>query len=213
MLIAMLNKIRLSKGPCLIPGLCLILWLSGAASPGQAPRAVAVAVEAPANYLLVPDDLVRVKVFQEDDLDSTLRVSKDGTITFPLIGLVHVGGKSPQDAADLIRAELARDYLVNPQVTMTVMEYAKRHFTVLGQVQRPGSYDLPDREAVTLLQAIGMAGGYTRIADPSKITCKRRAEDKEVILKLNGKSMASGKSSSGFEIQPGDVITVGESMF
>ena len=69
---------------------------------------------------------------------------------------------------------LAKDYLVNPHVNVNVTEYSKRRITILGQVQKPGSYDMPDREAVTLLQAIGMAGGYTRIADPSKITFKRR---------------------------------------
>jgi len=58
---------------------------------------------------------------------------------------------------------LAKDYLVNPQVNLTVMEYSKRRFIVLGQVQRPGAYDMPDRDSVRLLQAIGMAGGYTRI--------------------------------------------------
>ena len=194
-----------------------MFWLSGTACPAQTPRPIATPAAAPAearpNYLLAPDDVVRVKVFQEDDLDSTLRLSKDGTITFALIGLVHLAGKSSQDAAEIIRTRLAKDYLVNPQVSVTVLEYAKRRFTVLGQVQRPGSYDVPDRETVTLLQAIGMAGGYTRIANPSKITCKRRIEEKETILKLNAKSMASGQSSSGFEILPGDVITVGESMF
>ncbi len=112
-------------------------------------------------------------MFQEDDLDCVLRVSKDGTITFPLIGRVVIGGKTPQDAALAIKALLAKDYLVNPQVNVTVTEYAKRLFTVLGQVQRPGSYDLPDRDPLTLIQAIGMAGGYTRIADPGKITLKR----------------------------------------
>jgi len=193
-----------------------MLWLPWAA-PGQTPEPVAESAATPAevrsNYLLASDDMVHVKVFQEDDLESTLRVSKDGTITFPLIGLVHVGGKSPQDAASVIRALLEKDYLVSAQVSLTVMEYAKRRYTVLGQVQKPGSYELPDREGVTLLEAIGMAGGYTRMADPAKITLKRRTEGKEMLLRLNAKSMASGASSSGFEIQPEDVITVGESMF
>ena len=217
MFIALRNILLFFKSGRWIPGACLMFWLSGTACPAQTPRPIATPAAAPAearpNYLLAPDDVVRVKVFQEDDLDSTLRLSKDGTITFALIGLVHLAGKSSQDAAEIIRTRLAKDYLVNPQVSVTVLEYAKRRFTVLGQVQRPGSYDVPDRETVTLLQAIGMAGGYTRIANPSKITCKRRIEEKETILKLNAKSMASGQSSSGFEILPGDVITVGESMF
>ena len=185
------------------------------AIPFAVPTAAPVAVPAVAesNYPLSPDDMIHVKVFQEDDLESTLRIAKDGTITFPLIGLVHVGGESPQDAATAIRVLLEKDYLVSAQVSVTVMEYAKRRYTVLGQVQKPGSYELPDREGITLLEAIGMAGGYTRAADPAKITLKRRSAGKETIFRLNAKSMASGASSSSFEIEPEDVITVGESMF
>jgi polysaccharide export outer membrane protein len=165
------------------------------------------------DYRLVPNDVVQIKVFQEDDLDSMLRISKEGTITFPLIGSVMLGGKTPQDAAITIKAMLAKDYLVNPQVNVTVVEYAKRLFTVLGQVQRPGSYDLPDRDTLTLIQAIGMAGGYTRIADPGKITLKRTEEGKETILHLNAKKMAGGTTVSSFPVQSGDIITVGESIF
>ncbi len=140
--------------------------------------AVQVAPETPdavdsTDYRLVTNDVIQIKVFQEADLDSVLRISKEGTITFPLIGVVQVGAKTPQDAALSIKAMLAKDYLVNPQVSVTVVEYAKQRFTVLGQVQRPGSYDLPDRDALTLIQAIGLAGGYTRIADPGRIILKR----------------------------------------
>jgi polysaccharide export outer membrane protein len=194
------------------------VWLfTGALAPAQEPRLQAIA-EGPSsgpesNYQLSANDLLKVKVFQEDDLESTVRVSKDGTATFPLIGVVKIGGKSPQEAAKLIRDLLAKDYLVNPQVNVTVMEYAKRRFVVLGQVQRPGAYDMPDRDSMRLLQAIGMAGGYTRIADPGKITLKRTQSGKEEIFKLNAKSMAKGDSKTEFEVLPGDVITVGESIF
>ena len=196
----------------------LIAWLLAVTlAPAQAPRAQAVAEGSSSgpgsNYLLSANDMVKVKVFQEDDLESTLRVSKDGTATFPLIGVVKIGGKSPQEAAKLIRDLLAKDYLVNPQVNLTVMEYAKRRFVVLGQVQRPGSYDMPDRDSMRLLQAIGMAGGYTRIADPGKITLKRTQGGKEEVFKLNAKNMAKGDSKTEFEVLPGDVITVGESIF
>ena len=181
---------------------------------GQIPRAEVVSPStASNNYVLSANDLVKLTVFQENDLETTVRISKDGTVTFPLIGAVRIGGKTAQDAARTVRDMLARDYLVNPQVNLTVMEYAKRRFIVLGQVQRPGAYEMPDRDSVRLLQAIGMDGGYTRIADPSKITLKRTANGRETLLKLNAKKMANGDVNSEFEVQPGDVITVGESLF
>ena len=165
------------------------------------------------SYVLAPNDVVEIKVFQEDDLQSKLRISQKGTITFPLIGVVSIGGKTPQDAAATIRAALAKDFLVNPQVTVTVADYNKRRFTVLGQVQRAGSFDMPDREKVTLLDAIAMAGGYTRIADPSKVTLRRKTGDKETVMHLNAKAIARDGNVAPVEIQPGDIITIGESIF
>jgi len=186
----------------------------GLGAQAQVPRAEAVApTGTESNYVLSANDLVKLTVFQENDLETTVRISKDGTVTFPLIGAVKIGGHSPQDAAKTVRDLLAKDYLVNPQVNLTVMEYSKRRFIVLGQVQRPGAYEMPDRDSVRLLQAIGMAGGYTRIADPSKITLKRTVSGKETLLKLNAKRMANGDVNSEFEVQPGDVISVGESLF
>lgn len=152
-------------------------------------------------------------VFQEPDLKSTLRVSSEGTIAFPLIGAVPVAGLSPQLAATGIQDRLAKGYLINPQVTVTVMEFAKRRFTVLGEVQKPGSYDLPVQQELTVLQAIGMAGGYTRIANPSKVTLMRKADGKSSTLELNAKRMARGNADSAVVVQPGDVITVAESRF
>jgi polysaccharide export outer membrane protein len=172
-----------------------------------------VAVDPPASYALAPNDVLEIKVFQEDDLSSRLRVSPKGTIIFPLIGVVTVGGMSPQEAAESIRAKLAKDYLVNPQVTVTVADYGKRRFAVLGEVQKAGTYDMPEREKITLLDAIAMAGGYTRIANPAKITLKRKEGGKETIVHLNAKTMAKDDRVASFEIQPGDVITVAESVF
>ena len=123
------------------------------------------------------------------------------------------GRLEPQAAAEAIRAKLAKDYLVNPQVTVTVFDYGKRRFAVLGEVQKAGTYDMPEREKITLLDAIAMAGGYTRIADPSKVTLKRKDGGKERIIRLNAKTMAKDDRIASFEIQPGDVITIGESLF
>jgi len=195
----------------------LLLGASLASAQGPIPSPAAIpeppGASGSTDNRLMSNDVVQIKVFQEDDLDSLLRISKDGTITFPLIGSVSLGGKTPQEAALTIKALLAKDYLVNPQVNVTVVEFAKRLFTVLGQVQRPGSYELPNSNTLTLIQAIGMAGGYTRIADPSKIALKRTMDGKGTLLHLNARKMAGGNTESGFSIYSGDIITVGESVF
>jgi polysaccharide export outer membrane protein len=165
------------------------------------------------NYRLSANDLLSIAVFQEDDLTTTVRISKDGTINFPLIGIVKIGDKTAHEAARVIEDLLAKDYLVNPQVTLTVLEFSKRKFTILGQVMKPNTYDMPDDSTLNLLQAIGLAGGYTRIANPSKITLKRQEGSRETVYKLDAKSMARSESIKRFEVLPGDTITVGESLF
>ena len=178
---------------------------TNAAPPPQDERA--------SSYILAPNDLVEIRVFQEDDLQSKLRISKDGTITFPLVGPVRIGGKTPQDAARTIRDALAKGYLINPQVTVNVLSYTKYRVTVLGQVQKPGTYDFPDREKMSLLEAIGLAGGYTRGANPSKVIVKRIVSGEETVYQLDAKRMASQGATRAFEVLSGDVITVSESIF
>jgi polysaccharide export outer membrane protein len=167
----------------------------------------------PANYRLSPNDLIFVKVFQEDDLCSTLRVAEDGSIIFPLIGSVKVGGQSVDAATRTIHDLLDAHYLVNPQVTVTVLGYANRHITVLGQVQKPGDYNLREQGSIGLLQAIGMAGGFTRLANSANIIVKRTADGGQKTLHLNGKTMASDNRSQPFVVMPGDTITVTERFF
>jgi protein involved in polysaccharide export with SLBB domain len=166
-----------------------------------------------ANYRLTANDLLDFRIFQEPELDAVIRVSGDGNAIFPLIGQVPVAGKTIGEATELLRKRYMGGYLVNPQVNLTVRTYARKVFTVLGQVQRPGSYDIQGSESITLLQAIGMAGGYTRIANPGNVTVKRREGGEERIYRFNAKKMAKTNTDSGFSVKPGDVITVAESIF
>ena len=166
-----------------------------------------------ANYVLSPNDLITVTVFQEDDLLTKVRVGNDGTISVPLIGSVRIGGKSVDEAGQIIRARLAKGYLVNPQVNVAVTEFAKRLVTVLGEVQKGGTFEFPNQGRLDLLQAIGLAGGYTTKANPGKIVVKRQINGKDVVFELNGKALAAKKNTQPFEILPGDTVTVAESIF
>lgn len=165
------------------------------------------------SYQLSPNDLLELKVFQEPDLDTKVRISKDGTVTLPLIGNMKLQGMTVEQAAATIRDQLDRRFLVNPQVNLTVVDYAKRRFTVMGEVQKPGSFEIPNEENVNLLQAIALAGGYTRIGEPTRVTVVRVENGQRVIHKLNAKSMARDQKAPPFEIKPEDTITVGESVF
>jgi protein involved in polysaccharide export with SLBB domain len=161
-------------------------------------------------YILRQGDVVQVKVYQEDDLTSTSRIGRDGTLTMPLLGSVKVVSNSMERATAIIHDLLAKDYLVNPQVTLSITEFAKRRFTVLGQVQRPGTYDMPADDSVSLLQAVATAGGYTRIANSRKITVQRTVGAENKLIRLDAEAMALQKKEKPFEILPDDVILVGE---
>ena len=190
--------------------LVAMLWVNF--SYGDSPRSTnAAVVKEDRVYLLSPNDVIEVKVYQEDDLATKGRVAKDGTLTLPLVGVVKVGGKSVEAAAAFIRELYGKDYLVNPQVGVTILEYAKRNFTVLGQVQRPGSYEIPNEQSIDLLRAIAMAGGYTRIGKSSNITVQRKVgQETKIFNNLDAGAMAKDKNAKPFEILPEDVVTVGE---
>jgi polysaccharide export outer membrane protein len=164
----------------------------------------------PPQYILRRGDVIQVKVYQEEDLTSVSRIGKDGTITMPLLGSVKVVSNTLEQATILVRDLLAKDYLVDPQVTLLVTEYAKRRFTVLGQVQRPGTYDMPADEGVSLLQALATAGGYTRIANAHKITIQRNVGGENKAFHIDAEAMTVKKQAKPFEILHDDVIVVGE---
>ena len=161
-------------------------------------------------YILRQGDVVTVKVYQEDDLASVSRIGNNGAITMPLLGSVKVVSNSLEKATLIIHDLLAKDYLVDPQVTLNVTEFAKRRFTVLGQVQRPNTYDMPADDSVSLLQAIATAGGYTRIGNPRKITVQRTVGIDNQVIKVDAEAMALNKKEKPFLILPDDVIVVGE---
>jgi polysaccharide export outer membrane protein len=187
-----------------------------APAQAQPPSAVAPQAESSStldNYILSPNDIVLVKVFEDPDLDSQHRISQDGTINFPLIGVVQISGRTVTQAANTIRDRLLRGYLRNPQVRVNVIQYASRRITVLGQVQRPGSYVLPNEERVDLLQAIAMAGGFTRLADEGRVLVRRNVNGVDTILKINAHAETKNSSSQLFEVEPDDRITVRERIF
>jgi protein involved in polysaccharide export with SLBB domain len=165
------------------------------------------------DYVLAANDVVAVIVYQEEDLSAKVRVSKDGSIVLPLLGSVTVGGKTREAASRHIRDLLAEKYLVSPQVSLDIAEYAKRRFTVLGQVSRPGSFEMPGDESVNLLQAISMAGGYTRLGTGRGVTVQRGQGADKQTFKLDADAMAKDKDVKIFEVEADDTITIGEKIF
>ena len=134
-----------------------------------------------------------MSVFNEPSLTTPTRISADGTVQFPLIGEVKLGGMSIRDARELIRRRYNADYLVEPQVYLNVITYAPAplHRARAGQPSRP-TYDFPGGEHLGLLEAIGMAGGFTRLADEKNLLIKRGSQ----TIKVNAKKLTTGDNIS-----------------
>lgn len=164
------------------------------------------------NHRLAPGDTVDVKVFQEPDLDAKVTLSKDGRASLPLVGEVMLARLTTTQAASAIAERYKDGYLKNPRVVVSIAEYARTRFTILGAVNKPGSYFFPSGERLTLLQVIGMAGGYTRAANPSKVTIQRGGNRARVI-EVDAKKLARSSGAAGVWIEPDDIITVAESIF
>ena len=164
------------------------------------------------DYVLVVGDVVELNVFRESDLTTQATIARDGTVQLPLIREVTLAGLTIRDARELLRTIYDKQFLVDPQVFLNVVKFAERKFTIMGQVARPGSYELQGGERIDLLEAIGLAGGFTRIADRGRVIIQRKEGGEVTAIKANPKRMADGKAEP-LEVQPGDVITVKESWF
>lgn len=164
------------------------------------------------DYVLVVGDVVELNVFREPDLTTQATIARDGTVQLPLIREVKLAGLTIRDAREVLRGLYDKQFLVDPQVFLNVVKYAERKFTIMGQVSRPGSYELQGGERIDLLEAIGLAGGFTRIANRGRVIVQRRTGGEVTAIRANAKRMSEGKEPP-LEIQPGDVITVSESWF
>lgn len=164
------------------------------------------------DYVLSTADTIEMTIYREPDLMTRSKIGSDGMVQLPLVGEVKISGLTIREAREVIRRRYDADYLVNPQVYLNLVDFAQRKFTILGQVARPGSYEIPGGRPLGLLEAVGIAGGFTRSADRGKVMVKRTAEGgAEGNIKVNAKKLSG--SGDNFNIQPGDVINVGESWF
>jgi polysaccharide export outer membrane protein len=164
---------------------------------------------APVDYQLRPLDLLDIRVFQEDDLTMTNKVSQAGTLTFPLIGSVKVSGLKVHEAEILVTDKLKDGYIKNPQVTILVKEYAARRVSVLGEVKKPGTVEIPPEEALTLLQAVAYAGGFQNVAKTDEVVVRRMINGKETKTKVNAtKLMRADAAECDYPLEPGDIVYV-----
>lgn len=171
------------------------------------PEAASAPAAVQGDYLLQPGDLLRVQVFQEPDLLREVRLSQEYTITLPLIENINLRNKTLRQAEQMIRDLYDKDYLVNPQVNLIVLEYSRRTVNVLGSVNSPGAVPFPPEQKLTLVDAITRAGGFNRLADRKRVKLTR-ANGESVIV--NADQLIGGSAAEKWTLQINDTIYVPE---
>lgn len=164
-------------------------------------------------YVLQPGDLVEIQVFMEDDMQRTLRINGNGSVTFPLVGNIQLAGMTIEDAENSLAGKLTT-YLRNPQVSMLVKEYGNKSVYVLGQVKKPSSIEIPPEKPLTVLEAITSVGGFTDVANAAKVRVLRVKNGKQETLDVDVAQITKqGDKSLDISLMPGDVVFVPQSMF
>lgn len=167
-------------------------------------------------HVLQPQDMIRVEIFQENDLNKQcdgLSISQDSTVTLPLIGTISVKDQTVQQAQKLITALYNKDYLVDPQVTVTIIKYADRTVNVVGSVTKQGRIDFPPARPLSIIDAISLAGGQTRLADLKHVRLTHTKPNGETqVREIDVDALMKHGGSDAVMLQPGDIVYVPERM-
>lgn len=161
-----------------------------------------------ADYILGPGDVIKITVYDNDDLLTVARVSDDGYILMPLLGQVKVEGQSVNQAARNIGGLLADGYLINPQVNLFVQEFRSKKAIVLGLVNKPGLIEISG--PVSLLELISQAGGLAEDYGETATIKRKGSVPNEVVLVDLKKLVEGGDLSQNIAIQDGDTVYVGK---
>ncbi len=168
-------------------------------------------VSSAADTSLGPGDVFDVVVFGEKDLSGTYRVDTDGTILFPFVGRVEADGLQPNELAEALARRLERGgYLRNPQVSVFVKEYNSKRISVVGAVNKPGTF--PMTPGTTVVQAISMASGFTPMASRNAVVVTRRVEGRVKRFRVRVEEITEGRAPD-FPLRAGDTVYVPERFF
>jgi polysaccharide export outer membrane protein len=172
--------------------------------PGQEPQQEEGYV---LEYAIGPKDLLEIKVFDLPELNQTVRVAEDGTITLPLLGAVRVEGLSKNAVEARLKELLEEKWLENAQVSVFIKEYQSKRVALIGAVENPGMYKLVGK--LTLLQVISEAGGFTENVSNEIFVLRNGTGEETATLVIDLEELLqNGNQKLNLPLQPGDVINV-----
>lgn len=156
-------------------------------------------------YALGPADVIHVNVWKSAELSQTVTVAPDGFVSLPLLGDVHVAGLTTSDLAQELATKM-NAYVVNAQVSVSIVEIRSRQVFITGQVGKPGAYALIS--PVTVLQLIAQAGGLNTFANRKGIFILRSANTHAQKLPFNYTNALRGDMTQNVALQPGDTVII-----
>jgi len=199
------------KRPIVCSLLAGVLLAQASIGPARAQAPVAASPErdpsrgaAPEAYRIGPEDVLQISVWKNNDLTRQVLVRPDGKISMPLLNDVQAAGLTPLELREVLTRKLA-DYIPSPEVSIIVSDIRSFKVAVIGEVARPGRFEL--KGWVTVLEVLALAGGFTQFAARSRI----------VILQSDGKTMkripfnynkALAGEQENFYLRNGDIILV-----
>lgn len=159
------------------------------------------------DYIVGKGDVLRISVYENNDLTTIVRVSDEGSIVVPLLGKLTVKGLTVTEVSAKLSKLYADGYIIDPQVNVFVQEYRSKNAVILGQIQNPGIYEL--REHTTFFELISKAGGLTRDAG-YRATVKRQSDSSgQKIINIDIKKLIEkGEAELNIEIKDGDSIYI-----
>ena len=181
---------------------------SGRPASTGSPTSPSVAATGDATeYRISQQDILQITVFQVNDLNNAVQVNQDGNITLPLVGNIHVVGRTTAETEQIIAGKLRQKYLQSPQVSVSVKTYGKR-ITVSGDVKGPRV--IADDGATTLSQAIANAGGLSDTGNSKRVHVAR-SKDQHVQDEIyNLDDVQAGKATDPL-LRGGDIVVVEQS--
>jgi polysaccharide biosynthesis/export protein len=188
--------------------MCFPVTLAACFGPDLSPKSY----EAPTGFLLGPEDELEITVWGNKDLTRVTAVRPDGLISMPLIGDVQAAGLTADALAQRIAERLKQYLATTPAVSVSVKELNSYSVYVLGEVSKPGKFQL--KSYITVLQAITMAGGFTDYAKKNKLQVVRVTQNgdykrQEVHIPIRYDDLVAGRGEPGnILLHPGDTVVV-----
>lgn len=184
------------------------------ANAAQQPAAPAAGAPQPtSDYLVGIDDILVISVIRPENIDLTVTVSPDGSVTFPYIGMIMVKDKTLTQLQEEITNRLSEGYMKYPVVNVILKESRSRRFFVYGEVTNPGAY--PIDQNTTVMRAISIAGGFTKFGSSSRVKVLRVPKNGAGYepIKINIKDIMNGNPNADIPIDSGDIVVVSEGVF